>query len=116
MSIRTVSALALLALTLPAFATVPAGNPVAGQEKSKTCASCHGPTGNESLDGTYPKLAGQHADYLVKALRDYRSGERNNPIMAGFAGGLSDQDIDDLAAFYASQPGDLHDLSKVGQR
>jgi len=116
MNIRTIAAAALFALALPAYAAAPVGNPVAGQEKSKTCASCHGPTGNESLDPTYPKLAGQHPDYLVKALQDYRSGARKNPIMAGFAGGLSDEDINDLAAFFASQAGDLHDLSKVEQR
>ena len=116
MNIRTTAAAVLFAMALPAFAAAPLGNPVAGQEKSKTCASCHGPTGNESLDGTYPKLAGQHADYLAKALRDYRSGERKNAIMAGYAGGLSDEDINDLAAFFASQAGDLHDLSKVSQR
>lgn len=116
MIFRRTAALLLIAFAAPAFAAGAKGNAVAGEEKSKTCASCHGPTGNESLDGTYPLLAGQYPEYLAKALRDYRSGERKNPIMAGFAAALTDEDIDDLSAFYASQKGDLHDLSKVDSR
>ena len=115
-SIRTLAALSLLAIAAPALAAGAKGNVAAGQEKSKTCASCHGPTGNESLDPSYPKLAGQYPEYLAKALRDYRSGERKNAIMAGFAGALTDEDIDDLSAFYGSQDGDLHDLSKIDER
>ena len=114
--LRTTLAFALITFAAPAFAAGVKGNAAAGAEKAKTCASCHGATGNESLDDTYPKLAGQHAEYLAKALRDYKSGERQNAIMAGFAGGLSDEDIDDLSAYFASQPGDLHDLSKVDER
>jgi cytochrome c553 len=116
MTLRLLAASALLALAAPAFAAGPVGNIAAGQEKSKTCASCHGPTGNESLDDTYPKLAGQHPEYLVRALQEYKSGKRKNAIMAGFSGGLSDEDINDLAAFYGSQSGDLHDLSKIDER
>ncbi len=114
--LRITAALALIALAAPALAAGPIGDPVAGAEKAKTCASCHGATGNESLDDTYPKLAGQYPEYLAKALHDYKSGERKNAIMAGFAAGLSDEDIDDLSAFFASQPGDVHDLSKVDER
>ena len=114
--IRTIAAQALLALATPALAAGPKGNVAAGQEKSKTCAACHGPTGNESLDDTYPKLAGQYPEYLAKALRDYKSGARQNAVMAGFAGGLSDEDIDDLSAYFAAQKGDVHDLSKVDER
>lgn len=116
MILRTASAVALFALALPAFAAGVKGNVAAGAEKSKTCAACHGATGNESLDNTYPKLAGQHPEYLAKALHDYKSGARQNAIMAGFAGALSDEDINDLSAYFASQKGDLHDLSKVKQR
>ena len=115
-SIRTLAALSLLAIAAPTLAAGPTGNVAAGQEKSKTCASCHGPTGNESLDPSYPKLAGQYPEYLAKALKDYRSGERQNAIMAGMAAALTDEDIDDLAAFYAAQEGDLQDLSDVDQR
>jgi len=80
-----------------------------GLEKSQVCQSCHGRTGNESLQPSYPKLAGQHEDYLVHALKSYRSGSRQNAVMAGFAGNLSDQDIADLSAWYSRQDG-LQDL------
>ena len=114
--IRTATLIALAALSSTALAAGGNGDPVAGKEKSKPCAACHGATGNEPLDNTYPLLAGQHADYLVQALNAYKSGKRQNAIMAGFAGALSDQDIKDLAAFYASQEGTLHDLSEIDAR
>jgi len=85
------------------------GNPGNGQEKAQVCEACHGLDG-KSVDPSYPNLAGQYESYLVKALGDYRSGRRTNPVMAGFAGPLSDQDIKDLAAWYASQDG-LKDIS-----
>ncbi len=85
------------------------GNASAGQEKSKVCEACHGATG-KSEDPTYPNLAGQHASYLAKSLGDYRSGARTNRVMAAPASNLSNQDIVDLAAWYASQEG-LQDLS-----
>jgi len=76
----------------------------AGQAKVKEiCQACHGLDGN-SQTPDYPKLGGQYPDYLQKALRDYKSGARKNPIMAGFAGALTDKDIENLAAYYASQP------------
>ena len=76
----------------------------AGQAKAKEiCQACHGLDGNSTV-ADYPKLGGQYPDYLSKALRDYKSGARKNPIMAGFAGALTAQDIDNLAAYYASQP------------
>ncbi|MBS1219782.1 MAG: cytochrome c class [Proteobacteria bacterium] len=81
-----------------------AANPVAGKEKSKTCAACHGPDGN-SAAADFPRLAGQHYDYLVKALADYKAGERKNAIMAPQAASLSQRDIEDLAAFYSRQAG-----------
>jgi len=76
----------------------------AGQAKVKeVCQACHGMDGN-SATPDYPKIGGQYPDYLAKALRDYKSGARKNPIMAGFAGALSKQDIENVAAYYASQP------------
>jgi len=81
-----------------------AANPAAGKEKSKTCAACHGPDGNSAAPD-FPRLAGQHYDYLVKALSEYKSGERKNAIMAPLAGALSQRDIEDLASFYSRQPG-----------
>ena len=85
------------------------GNPQAGREKAKVCEACHDPSG-KIIDPTYPILAGQYESYLVKSLADYRAGRRNNPVMQPMAANLSDQDIEDLAAFYASLEG-LKDLS-----
>jgi cytochrome c553 len=79
----------------------------AGKEKAAVCAACHGEGGNKPLAPDYPKIAGQPADYLVKALKDYKSGKRKNPLMAPQAQNLSKQDMRDLAAYFASQPGDL---------
>jgi cytochrome c553 len=78
------------------------GNVAAGKEKAAACAGCHGENGNNDK-GSIPRLAAQYESYLIKALEDYKSGKRNNPIMAGFAAGLSDEDIRDIAAYYASQ-------------
>lgn len=108
--IRTFSMIALLLASPLAFA---GADIEAGKAKSQTCQACHGADGNGTGDGQYPRIAGQHASYLVKALRDYRSGARPNPIMAGFAGTLTDADIDNLAAYFATQSGPLDDLSHV---
>lgn len=77
-----------------------------GKEKSALCATCHGATGDGEND-LYPKLAGQYESYLTQALKDYRSGERNNAIMAGFATTLTIEDIRALSAWFASNPGEL---------
>ena len=89
----------------PAFA---AGDAASGQQKSQACAACHGPDGNTPAGPDFPRLAGQHYDYLLKSLRDYKSGARKNPIMGGLVGSLSPQDMADLAAYYAGQKGSLH--------
>lgn len=70
--------------------------------KANTCVGCHGADGN-SMVGTFPKLAGQHAQYLEKSLKDYRDGFRKDPTMSAFAKGLSDEEIKDLAEFYSKQ-------------
>ena len=76
----------------------------AGKAKAaEVCAACHGADGN-SPSPDFPKLAGQHPEYLAKALSDYKSGQRKNAIMAGFAAPLSKQDIDNLASYYGAQP------------
>ena len=98
-----------LGLLLSASATWAEGDPEAGRKKAETCQACHGLDGH-ALDPNYPELAGQHESYLIKALADYRSGERDDAIMASFVRSLSNQDIEDLAAWYASQEG-LKDLS-----
>jgi cytochrome c553 len=99
--------LAALVFSVPAYGK---GNAETGKAKAaQVCAACHGPEGNKPSDPTQPVLAGQHYDYLVRALTDYKTGRRNNPIMKGFAGQLSKQDIEDLAAWFASQKSNLHD-------
>ena len=101
---RTISIIAVAAVLGAGASPVAAADVEAGHTKAKdVCAACHGENGN-SATPDYPKLAGQHRDYLAKALRDYKSGLRKNPIMAGFAAGLSKQDIDNVAAYYAAQP------------
>jgi cytochrome c553 len=81
-----------------------AANPAAGKEKSKVCVACHGPDGNSPAPD-FPRLAGQHYDYLIKALSDYKSGDRKNAIMAPMAANLSQRDIEDLAAYFSRQSG-----------
>lgn len=77
----------------------------AGKKKvEEVCAACHGIDGAQPTTPDYPKLAGQYQDYLAKALRDYKSGLRKNPIMSGFAQGLSDKDIANVTAYFAAQP------------
>ena len=100
-----------LALLLGLAAGVHAkGNADKGKAKAaQVCAACHGPDGNKPSDPTQPVLAGQYYDYLVRALTDYKVGRRNNPIMKGFAGQLSRQDIEDLSAWFASQKSSLKD-------
>jgi cytochrome c553 len=87
------------------------GNVDNGKQKSAPCAACHGPDGDKTIDPQYPRIAGQYADYLAKALRDYKSGARKNPVMAGFATTLSEQDNEYLSAYFAAQKSGLTDLS-----
>ena len=108
---RTPKAIAALA-TMAALALVhgsalAAGDIDAGKAKSAPCAACHGADGN-SPSGAFPIIAGQYRDYLERALEDYKTGARKNPIMAGFAANLTEQDREDLAAFYASQKSSLY--------
>ncbi len=82
----------------------PPGDRAAGEQKSAVCQACHGADGN-GIDPQYPRLAAQYGDYMVKVLKDYKSGDRISAIMAGFAAALSEQDMRDLAAYYAAKPG-----------
>lgn len=100
--------IAMLLAALPST-LLAKGDAEAGKAKAQVCEACHGADGL-SVAPIYPKLAGQHEDYLVKALADYRAGRRANPIMAPMAANLSDQDIEDLAAWFSSLQG-LKDLS-----
>lgn len=79
-----------------------AGDPAAGSGKATTCTACHGPEGN-SVNAEWPKLAGQIPEYVVKQLHDFKSGKRNDQMMSPMAQPLTEQDIQDLAAYYGSQ-------------
>lgn len=94
----------LLAGLMLVCASAQAGDAARGKEKSSTCAACHGADGN-SASPDFPRLAGQHEDYLYRALADYKDGKRKNPIMAGQVGNLSKADMQDLAAYFARQQG-----------
>lgn len=82
---------------------VRSGDSVKGKELSATCAGCHGEKGVSAMPN-YPSLAGQLPTYTFKQLQDYKSGSRANEMMAPIASGLSDQDMADLAAWFASLP------------
>lgn len=90
----------MVVLSAPALA----GDADAGKKKSQTCVACHGADGN-SVAPDFPKIAGQHYDYLLKALQDYKSGARKSPIMAPLVANLTQRDIEDLAAWFSSQSG-----------
>ena len=107
MTVIMTSRLLAAAAAIAAFGlatTVAAADLAAGKAKAtEVCLACHGAEGNSTV-ADFPKLGGQHPDYLAKALRDYKSGQRKNAIMAGFAQALSKQDIENLAAYYGAQP------------
>jgi len=94
---------AISTMIAPGNALAARGDPAAGEEKAQTCASCHGPAGRESQAAQYPKLAGQHRSYLYHALKQYKSGARENAVMSGMVNDLSEQDMRDLAAYYATR-------------
>ena len=95
--VRFICVLSLLAL--PIIAEAATGESIAKQ----LCAACHGPDGNSPL-AMNPNLATQHSEYLYKQLLNFKSGARNNAIMTGMTISLSDDDLRNLAAYYASQP------------
>ena len=103
---------AILILGLAVGAASPAlagGDAVAGAAKAKqVCATCHGEDGNKPLQPDFPKLGGQHPDYLLHSLKQYKSGARKNAIMAGQAQTLTLKEMEDLAAYYAGQHSSLH--------
>lgn len=95
----TLSLVAVLGCSTPAFA---AGSVEAGQAKSATCGACHGMDGN-SLSPEWPSLAGQHTGYIERQLKAFKAGERKNDLMSPMAMILSDEDMADLAAYFATQ-------------
>ena len=97
---KTLSLLALVALCLNSNVLL-AGDAAAGKAKAATCSACHGVNGISPND-LWPNLAGQKEGYLVAQMKAFRDGQRNAPMMAPMAAGLSDTDIEDLSAYYAS--------------
>lgn len=92
----------VLLLLLP-LSLVAQGDPDAGKGKTATCTACHGAEGI-SMTPVWPNLAGQHAEYTIKQLHDFKDQNRTDPQMAPMAMTLSDQDIQDLGAYYAALP------------
>ena len=106
MKMRIVMSAALAAAALATGASaLAAGDAAAGKQKTVMCAGCHGIPGYKTaFPSVYnvPKLGGQNALYIVKALQGYKAGERSHPTMRAIAAGLSDQDMADLAAYYSA--------------
>jgi len=96
---RSIVGVLFCALALPAFA---AGDANAGRSKSAACAGCHGMDGNATIPN-YPKLAGQHAGYLVNQMQAFKSDKRKDPIMKGQVANLKSQDMEDIAAYFSSK-------------
>lgn len=95
--LATIGIVAMLGMVGSAQA---AGDPVAGKAKTAACAGCHGANGEGT--GAAPALAGKSEEYIVQALQDFKSGKRANPVMKSFASSLSDQDMANVAAYFAS--------------
>ena len=93
----TLAIAATVMLASPAFA----GDVAAGKAKAATCAACHGAEGVSAVP-MYPNLAGQKEAYLAKQLKDFKSGARKDPVMSAMAMPLSDEDIANLSAYFAS--------------
>ena len=103
--IFTVAVLGLMAAATPVLAA-DAGDAAAGAKKNSMCIGCHGiPDYHTAFPEVYrvPKLGGQHAAYIVKALQEYKTGNRSHPTMRAIAAGLSDKDMADLAAYYSGE-------------
>ena len=96
----TLSAIAFGTALLAAAGATPAGDAAAGKAKASLCAGCHGSNGI-SLNPLWPNLAGQKEGYLIKQLRAFRAGTRKDPMMEPIAKNLSDEDIENLAAYFS---------------
>ena len=102
-------------------AGLPAGNAEAGEKlatakNAKTgqaCVDCHGAEGNAPIDASYPKLGGQYGDYIAHSLQGYRDGRREHALMSSQAADLTDQQIADLGAYFASRTGHVRDLDGI---
>ena len=118
MSWRSNLLVAALVLT---SASAMAANVEAGKAKSAVCAGCHGVDGNGGADPSWPKLAGQEASYLVKQMKDFKSGARQDAVMSGMVAALSKSDMDNIAAYFSGlKPSQgaarSQTLAKAGER
>lgn len=98
---KVVFAIALTSASVMSFSAVAAGDAAAGKSKAALCAGCHGADGI-SMSPDIPNLKGQKAGYLAKAIKDFKSGARKNPMMATVVGMIADGDEEDLAAYFSS--------------
>ncbi len=99
---KTILLTATIGIALAAGNAYAAGDATAGESKSAACAACHGADGN-STNPDWPKIAGQHPKYTEKQLKEFKAGRRVNALMSGMVAPLSEQDMADLAAFYATK-------------
>ena len=102
--------LRLLIILAASLVTIGAGNADSGKDKVATCAACHGQDGN-SMVGLWPSLAGQNVNYLVRQLQHIKSGKRSIIEMTGLLDNFSTEDLEDIAAFYASQSNTIGQVS-----
>ncbi|MBD3648207.1 MAG: cytochrome c4 [Pseudomonadales bacterium] len=107
-----------IVLSIAATTALAQGDAARGKTLTPVCAACHGPDGN-SPAGTFPSLAGQNEGYLVKQLVDIKNGDRVSPQMTGLLDNMSEQDFEDMAAWYASQEPEIgaakQDLVALGE-
>jgi cytochrome c553 len=116
---RLVFSLASILMAVTSLTVHADGDPTAGESKVAVCAACHGADGNSAI-GSNPKLAGQNERYTLKQLQDVKSGARSIAMMTGLLDNFNEQDLADIAAFYASKEGTVNganpDLIELGQR
>ena len=97
--VRLICIIFFLLISLTSSLAGAQGDIKAGSKKAKACQVCHG-NGGKSTNPSYPRLAGQHAKYIIKQLKAFKSGTRKDPIMNGMASTLSEQDMEDVAVFF----------------
>ncbi|WP_455211461.1 c-type cytochrome [Kaarinaea lacus] len=101
-----ITSITLIIITLFVTNVQGEGDIEEGRKKARACQVCHG-QGGKSNNPTYPRLAGQHAKYIIKQLKAFKSGTRKDPIMNGMASTLSLDDMEDVAAFFESNGSDI---------
>ena len=102
MNTRNLKTVLVGLISLVAVNSVHAADIAAGEQKTALCMGCHGPNGN-SMNVIWPRLAGQHASYILKQLQDFKSAKRTDPTMQGMVATLTDEDMVNIAAYYEAQ-------------